>query len=244
MSGHSKWTQIKHKKAGTDAKRGALFSKLARTISVAARDGGANPNLNARLRQAIEYASNAGLPKENIERAVSRAESASDIANLKPVEYEAYGPGGTALIIAGLTDNSNRTTNEVKRILADHGGRLADAGSVAWMFDQRVLVSFPVEGESLDTIELSLIDAGAEDTAADTDHIEAIVVPENLGLFLEKAKKVGLAPTSTHLIAVPKSKIKATAEVVETLTKLTDALDEHPDVQEVWTNARESSHTP
>jgi YebC/PmpR family DNA-binding regulatory protein len=240
MSGHSKWAQIKHKKAGTDAKRGALFSKLARTISVAARDGGANPDLNAHLRQAIEYASNAGLPKENIERAISRAESASDIANLKSVEYEAYGPGGIALIIAGLTDNSNRTTNEVKRILADHGGRLADTGSVAWMFDQRVLASFPVDAESPDTIELSLIDAGAEDTVLDEGRIEAIVTPENLGSFLKKAKGVELVPTSTHLIAVPKSRTEPTAEDTETLIKLMEALDEHPDVQEVWTNARES----
>jgi len=128
--------------------------------------------------------------------------------------------------------------------LADHGGRLADAGSVAWMFDQRVLVSFPVEGESLDTVELSLIDAGAEDTAADANHIEAIVVPENLGSFLEKTRRGDLVSTSTHLIAVPKSRIEPTAGDAETLTKLTEALDEHPDIQEVWTNAHESSHTP
>lgn len=240
MSGHSKWAQIKHKKAGTDARRGILFSKLARAISVAARDGGANPDTNAKLRQAIEYAGSAGLPKENIERAIARAEHAADVANLKAVEYEAYGPGGIALLIAGLTDNSNRTTNEVKRILADYGGRLADVGNVAWMFDQRVLASFPADTASLDAGELSLIDAGAEDTTMYERHIDAIVPPERLGSFLEKAGASGLIPTTTHLIAVPKSTIEPTAEDAATLAKLTDALEGHADVQEIWTNARES----
>lgn len=239
MSGHSKWAQIKHRKAGTDAKKGALFSKLARIISVAARDGGANPETNTKLRQAIEQARGAGLPKGNVERAVDRAASASDVQNVKAVEYEAYGPGGLAVLISGLTDNSNRTTNEVKRILADHGGRLAETGSVGWMFERRILATFPLASTSAEQLELLLIDAGATDTNVGENSVEAMIAPDDVSAFTEKMKSSGCMPSHTEFIAVPKTPVALATEEGARAKTLIELLEDHPDVNEVWTNIRE-----
>lgn len=239
MSGHSKWAQIKHKKAGADAKRGALFSKLGRIITVAAREGGGDPAMNPRLRQAIEQARDSGMPKDNIERAILRGAGGAEGADLRPVEYEAYGPGGSAFLITGLTDNSNRTTSEIKHILDKAGGRLAASGSVLWMFERRALVEFALPAKPGEA-ELALIDAGAEDIITGVDRIEAVVPPEALEAFRERASSAGFAPVRSSIAAIPANPITPDAETRIKAEALATALEEHQDINEVWTNIAEA----
>lgn len=236
MAGHSRWAQVKHKKAGSDAKRGALFSKLSRLIAVAARDGGPNPEVNFKLRQAMEQARAAGMPKENIERAVSRASGNGEGADLRQVEYEAYGPGGSAFLIAGLTDNANRTTSEVKHILDEHGGRLAETGSVSWLFDRRLFFEFELAGQDAEKAELALIDAGAEDTSLAEDRLQVILPPERSEAFQKATAILGLKRFSSAFIAVPKSTVELEADARAKAEALAEVLENHPDINDVWTN--------
>ncbi len=240
MSGHSRWAQIRHKKAGADAKRGAVFSKLSRLITVAARDGSPDPSTNFKLRQAIEQARDAGLPKDNIERAILRASASADAARLRAVEYEAYGPGGSAFLISGLTDNPNRTTNEIKRILDEFGGRLAEAGSVSWMFKRRVVYEFTPPGGSPDALELALIDAGAEDTAAEEGAVRALVAPEASECFQKRIPGLGISPTRQFLAAIPQNLVSLPPETNTVAEKLIAALEDHQDVTEVWSTVAPS----
>ncbi len=242
MSGHSRWAQVKHKKAGADAKRGALFSKLGRMISVAAREGGESPEANPRLRSAIEQARGAGMPRENIERAIARARGAAEGASLVTREYEAYGPGASAFLIQAVTDNANRTTNEVKNILAEFGGKLARAGSVAWLFERRVVAEFaaPARGEA-ETVELALIDAGAEDIQRDEGCCRALVSPEKLESFQRAIAKRGLTPTAIRFAAVAKDAVAPAPEDRRRARALHAALDDHPDVTAVWTNVADDT---
>lgn len=237
MSGHSKWTQIKHKKAGTDAKRGALFSKLTRLITASAREGGGDPNANFKLRQAVDQARAAGLPKDNIERAIARSStSGAEDANLKEVEYEAYGPGGSAFLISGLTDNSNRTTNEIKHLLEDHGGRLAASGSVAWMFERRIVFEFAPEGRDTETTELALIDAGADDTRVEAGFILASLAPEKANDFEQAAAALGLKATTSSFVAIPKNTVVLNDKDLTAASALSEALENHQDINDVWVN--------
>ncbi len=239
MSGHSKWAQIKHKKAGTDAKRGALFSKLIRLITVAAKEGGSDLAANFKLRQTLAQARSAGLPKENIERAIARSSSASgDSPDLKRVEYEAYGPGGSGYLISGLTDNSNRTTAEIKHLLEKFGGRLAASGSVAWMFDRRILIELPIPPANAEETELALIDAGAENTNADQEssRLQAVVNPEEFEVFQEKIKELGLTMVESAFAAIPKNTIELDPAAQNKAAALIEALEDHPDINDVWTN--------
>lgn len=239
MSGHSKWAQIKHQKAGTDAKRGTLFSKLARVITVAARDGGGNPNMNPKLRQAMEQAREAGVPKDNIERAILRATgSDAGAAALRAFEYEAYGPGGSAFLVAGLTDSPNRTTNEVKRILEEHGGRLAASGNVLWMFERKVAFALPLPPpERRDEWELALIDSGADAIEADASALHVLVPPEHAARFAERLGERGIAPLRSSLIAVPKTSVSLKPDEAAAADALAAALEEQDDVTSVSTNA-------
>lgn len=239
MSGHSKWAQIKHKKAGADAKRGALFSKLGRIIAVAAREGGGDPAMNPKLRQAVEQARDSGMPKDNIERAILRGSGGGEEANLRPVEYEAYGPGGSAFLITGLTDNSNRTTNEIKHILDKAGGRLAASGSVLWMFERRVIAEFPLPANA-EEAELALIDSGAEDTVIEDGRIKAVVRPEILDTFQERALSAGLVPVRSSIAIIPANSVVLDAETRAKAEALEAAIGEHPDINEVWTNIAET----
>lgn len=236
MAGHSRWAQIRHKKAGSDAKRSTLFSKLARLIAVASHEGGPDPQTNPKLRSAIEQARDADLPKENIERAIARGGGANEGANLRPLEYEAYGPGGIALLISGLSDNPNRTTNELKRALADGGGRLAETGSVAWMFERRIAVDFARPIAEPEATELILIDAGAEDTARLEDRIRALVAPERQNAFLQSVNARGLTPIASALTPIPQNPIALGLGQRRDAEALIAALEEHPDVIDVWTN--------
>ena len=239
MSGHSRWAQIKHKKAGSDAKRGALFSKLSRLITVAARDGGGDPKANAKLRNATEQARSAGIPRENIERAIARGVGGSEEAALREVEYEAYGQSGSAYLIAGVTDNANRTTNEIKHILMEHGGRLAQMGSVAWLFERRIAADFALPEERRDEVELVLIDAGAEDTVVLKDRFRAIVEPERWENFREALDARGFRPLEWSTVALAKNPIALTGERFAAVVRLREALEDHSDVNDVWTNVNE-----
>lgn len=239
MSGHSKWAQIKHKKAGTDAKRGALFSKLSRVITVVAREGGGDPAANAKLRQAIEQARDSGMPKDNIERAIAKGIGAGGDENLRAVEYEAYGPGGSAFVIIGLTDNSNRTTSEIKYILDGYGGRLAGAGSVLWMFDRKAFAEFELPPGHIEDIELTLIDAGAADTAAGDGRIQALVAPEELDAFQKKAAERGLGSVRSGFVLVPRNTAVLDRPTRAKAAELEQELAEHQDITEVWTTIGE-----
>lgn len=241
MSGHSKWAQIRHKKAGTDAKRGALFSKLGRIISVAAREGGGDPAMNAKLRHAVEQAREAGMPKDNIERAILRGTGSGEGENLRAVAYEIYGPGGSAFLVSGLTDNPNRTTNEIKHLLDARGGRLATAGSVEWLFERLILFEFAAPAQDAEELELAFIDAGAEDTEHTAERIAAFVPPTRTEQFLKAAAARGLTPLRSLPVALPTNTVVQNTDDRASAESLRAAIEEHPDVTEVWDNFSEET---
>lgn len=235
MAGHSKWAQIKHKKAGSDSRRGALFSKLSRMIGVAAREG-PDPRMNARLRQTIERAREAGMPKENIERAIARAGGGDGSPALDKRTYEAYGPGGSAFLIQAVSDNPNRTSSEVKKILADFGGKLAAAGSVEWMFERRIAAELIAADRPTEETELILIDAGAEETAVIQNRLRAIVPPEAWEKFERALSQRGLTPTVTEHTWVATNTAALGPEDRVQAAALGAALMASDDVTGLWTN--------
>ena len=238
MSGHSRWHQIRHRKALTDAKKGKLFSKMARLIAVAAKEKGADPAMNSKLRMAVESARAVGMPKENIERAISRGAGGIGGEAFEEVRYEAYGPGGAALLILGVTDNKNRTTSEVKHLLAEYAGKLAIEGSVAWLFKKMGAVDFPKEsvGSAPEELTLTLIDAGADDVQEFPEGFTAYVNPDSLEEFKEELGRKGLAFSRVRVDYVPTNPILLSEDDKAKLASLLEALDEHDDVQEVYTN--------
>lgn len=239
MAGHSRWAQVKHKKAGADAKRSANFSKLGRLISSAAREGGEDPNSNAKLRSAIEQARAAGLPKDNIERAIKRASGADPDEILISRDYEAYGPGGSAYLIQTVTDNTNRTAGELKAILSDFGGKLADAGGVAWQFERLAAVSFPPVPESeLEALSLFMIDAGASDIESAGGGVTAFVPTESLESFRAAANLQGLRINTITVVMAPKTTVALGKEHRAQAEALNAALEKHPDVTSVATTVR------
>ncbi len=239
MSGHSKWSQIKHKKGTADAKRGQLFSKLVKEIAIAAREAGTNPDANPRLRAACERARAEGLPKDNMERALVRAAGRGDGAELFEFLYEATAPGGVAVLIEGITDNKNRTVNEIKHLLDEHGSRLAEPGSLAWNFEKiGVIECAAPDGAAPETAQLAIIEAGARDLAPSDDGWMAETdfnAREHVRVALETA---GFSIRATHQDYKPKSPITLVPDTAPRIEKLLDALLEHDDVQEVYTNSR------
>lgn len=236
MSGHSKWAQIKRQKASTDARRGQMFTKLGREITVAARQGGGDPEANFRLRLAIQRAREANMPLENIERAIKRATGGTDAAVLEEITYEGYGPGGAAILIEAMTDNRNRAVAEIRNVFSRAGGSLGESGCVAWLFEPRGVIT--VEAEGLDSEELALlaIDAGAEDVKTEDRSVEVYTSPadlEEVRRVLETHKvKVASAETSM----VPKTTIQLDARASEQVLRLMDKLEELDDVQRVYSN--------
>src|ERR671934_2615385 len=207
MAGHSKWAQIKHKKATVDARRGQLFTKLARAITVAARDGGGDPEGNASLANAIEKAKSYRMPKENIERAIARGTGeGGDAEAIETVLYEGYGPGGVALLIEALTDNRNRTGAEVRHLLSKHGGNLGEPGSVAYLFDKRGVVVVDSSRYSEDDL-IPAIDAGADDIAVDEDVFEILTEPGALGAVREALAGAGVEVDSYEVAQRPKTQV-------------------------------------
>ena len=237
MAGHSHWAGIRYKKAQVDARRGRLFSKLARQIMIAAREGGGDPESNIKLKYAIEKAKEANMPKENIERAIRRGTGeSSDAAHFEEVIYEGYAPGGVAVLIQVLTDNRNRTAGELRYIFSKKGGSLSEKGSVAWMFDLKGMIL--VEKEQIDEdaiLELAL-EAGAEDIKAEGDFWTVYTQPSDFEAVKDAFRKHGIKWKVAELSRIPKSSVKLDAGVGRKVLELLNALEEHDDVQQVWAN--------
>jgi YebC/PmpR family DNA-binding regulatory protein len=237
MSGHSKWASIKHKKAATDAKRGQLFTRLARAITVAAREGGGDPNANYTLAAAIEKAKGYSMPKDNIQRAIDRGTGAGDAGSqIERVVYEGYGPGGAAIMVEALTDNRNRTSAEMRHAFDKHRGSIGEPGSVAWQFESKGVVV--VDGERYGEEDLlPAIDAGAEDVAEDGDLLKVTADPSGLTAVREALEAAGVEVQSAELAMEPKSVVEIREEAeARALIRLMEALDDHDDVEAVHAN--------
>lgn len=236
MAGHSKWAQIKHKKKATDAKRGAMFTKLARAIQVAAREGGGDPAGNAALANAIQKAKDARMPKDNIERAIAKgAGSDSDADAIEAVVYEGYGPGGVAVLVEALTDNRNRTSAEVRHAFNKSGGNLGEPGSVAWVFEKKGVVRVEADRYAEEDLEPA-IDAGAEDIALDEDVYEVITEPSDLTEVREALEAAGVEVESAELTMRPTNRVEVDESTVGQLMRLLETLEDHDDVDAVHAN--------
>ncbi|MDX6589092.1 MAG: hypothetical protein QOI84_366 [Solirubrobacterales bacterium] len=236
MSGHSKWSSIKHKKGAADAKRGKLFTKLARAITVAARDGGGDPDGNPALGTAVQKARDASMPKDNIQRAIDRGTGAgADSAAIERIVYEGYGPAGVAVLVEALTDNRNRAGAEIRFAFTKYGGSLGEPGSVAWIFEKKGAIV--VDGERYDEDDLIVaIDAGAEDVREDGDQLRVICEPGDLAAVREALEGAGVEVVSAGIAMEPKTTVELKGHDAERLLKLLDALDEQDDVDEVFAN--------
>lgn len=237
MSGHSKWSSIKHKKGALDAKRGQLFTKLAREVTMAARQGGGDPEMNARLRLAVLKAKEANMPGDNIQRAITRGAGGGEADNLEEITYEGYGPGGTAVIVEAVTDNRNRTVAEIRNAFSRGGGNLAENGAVAWQFEQRGVLTVPAKGHGIEDIELAAIDAGAVDTSSDTESVEVYTEPTDLNEVRTTLEAAGFTVESAEISPQPKTLIDLDEKAALAALKLLERLDDLDDVQRVFSNA-------
>lgn len=238
MAGHSKWANIKHKKAREDARRGKIFTKLIREITVAARDGGGDPSSNPRLRTAIERARAENMPGENIERAIKRGTGEAGGVNYEEYTYEGYGPGGVAILVEVLTDNKNRTVSEVRHIFSKYGGSLGESGCVSWVFEKKGLFTFSFDEVDEDYLMEAAIEAGAEDVkSVPEDRLyEVYTDPSSFHLVKEIFDTRGLKYTLAEITMVPKTTIKVTGSDAEKVLKLVEALEENDDVQHAYAN--------
>ena len=236
MSGHSKWAGIKHKKAIVDARRGAHFTKLARAITVAAREGGGDPDANAALGNAMQKARDASMPKDNIERAIAKGTGAgADADAIETVVYEGYGPGGVALLIEAYTDNRNRTGADVRHLLSKHGGNLGEPGSVAYLFEKRGLVVVDASQYTEDDL-LVAVEAGAEDITADDDVLEVWMTPGDLSAVRAAIEEAGIAIESAEVIQRPQVRVELDEPSAHRLFRLIEALEDNDDVGAVHAN--------
>ena len=237
MAGHSKWANIRFRKGAQDAKRGKLFTKLIREITVASRVGGGDPTSNPRLRSAIEKAKSQSMPKDNIDRAIKRGTGEDDGAVYDEVRYEGYGPGGVAVMIDGLTDNRNRTVAEVRHAFSKYGGNLGADGAVAYLFTHTGLLSFPIGSDENQIIEVA-IEAGALDVITNDDgSIDVLSAPNEFGDVKDAMESAGFAPEQAEITMRASTSADLGLSQAETLLKLLDALDELDDVQQVYSNA-------
>ncbi len=238
MSGHSKWSSIKHKKGAADAKRGQLFSKLSRAIIVAAKEGGADPAGNLALQNAIEKARSYSMPKDNIERAIARGSGAdAEAASFETVVYEGYGPEGVAVLVEALTDNRNRTASEVRHAFTKHGGNLGTTGAVAWQFDRRGVVLVSTVGADEDGVVLAAAEAGADDVELDGSTFVITSTPESLSDVRRALEEGGFTVESVELAMVPKTTVAVSDEsTARRIVKLVEGLEDTEDVQDVYAN--------
>ncbi len=238
MSGHSKWSTIKHKKAATDAKRGQLFTKLARDITLAAKQGDPDPAANPNLRLAIQKAKQSNMPNDNIDRAIKRAVGGGDADALEEVTYEGYGPGGVAILVDAVTDNRNRTVADVRLVFSRNGGTAADAGAVAWQFDMRGLIAANVREGDSDEIQLAAIEAGALDVDVSEDGtIEILTEASDLHAVREALEQQGVEIESAEIAKVPQNRIDLDDERAAQVLRLMEKLDDLDDVSRVYSNA-------
>jgi YebC/PmpR family DNA-binding regulatory protein len=236
VSGHSKWSSIKHKKGAADARRGALFTKLARAIQVAAREGGGDPAGNAALANAVQKAKDARMPKDNIERAIAKGTGAdSDAEAIETVVYEGYGPGGVAILVEALTDNRNRTGAEVRHLFTRGGGSLGEPGSVAWVFEKTGVIVVDAERYFEDDL-MPAIDAGAQDVTLDQSVWEIVTAPANLAAVRDALETAGVEPESAEITMRPTSQVPVEDSQVGRLMRLLDSIEEHDDVVAVHAN--------
>ncbi len=236
MSGHSKWSSIKHKKAATDARRGKLFSKLSRAITVAAKEGGPDPAGNATLVTAVQKAKDNSMPKDNIERAIAKGAGAGEGAAYETIAYEGYGPAGVAVLVEAMTDNRNRTASDVRNIFSKTGGKLGETGSVAWLFERKgsIVVDANTVGE--DELMTAAIEAGAEDVNQDESTYEIVTDPSDFMRVRQAIEAAGIKYTSAELAMLPKSTVELGQSDAKKMMRLMDALEDNDDVQEVHAN--------
>jgi YebC/PmpR family DNA-binding regulatory protein len=238
LSGHSKWSSIKHKKGAADAKRGQLFSKLSKAIIVAAKHGGGDPANNLALQNAIEKAKSYSMPRDNIDRAIAKGSGAdADADAFESITYEGYGPEGVAVIVEALTDNRNRTAADVRHLFAKHGGNLGTDGSVSWQFDRRAVVIVAADGVAEDELFLAAADGGADDIERDGTVFQITSAPEQLATVRSSVEEAGFALDSAELMLVPKTTVAVDDEAkARQVMRLIDALEENDDVQDVYAN--------
>ncbi len=236
MSGHSKWSSIKHKKAAKDARRGKLFTKLIKEITVAARVGGGDINANPRLRTAVNTAKANSMPQENIERARLKGIGELEGQQYEEISYEGYGPGGAAILVMAMTDNRNRTVSDIRRLFAKHGGSMGEAGCVAWMFQKRGTIT--VEKSQVDEEQLMevVLEAGAEDVAEVDDLFQVTTAPEMLDAVKEALDRAGIATANAEVGMVPRGTVTLTGQPAEQTLKLLEELEDNDDVQQVASN--------
>ena len=237
MSGHSKWSSIKHQKGVTDARRGQLFTKLTREIIIAAREGGSNSETNFRLRLSVQKARDNNMPTDNIGRAIKRGSGELEGVSLSELILEGYGPGGTAILVKGLSDNRNRTIQDVRNIFSRHGGSLGESGCVAWLFDSKGVITLKADSSDPDDVALSAIDAGAEDVKVEGNYVEIYTVPEELEAVRAALEQQSLVITSAEVSMVPKTTVPLDEKPALQALKLLDKLEELDEVQNVFSNA-------
>ena len=236
MSGHSKWHSIKHKKGALDAKRGKLFTKFIKEITVAARTGGGDPDANARLRKAILDAKSGNMPNDTIDRAIRRGTGEEEGVNYEEITYEGYGPGGVALLIQSMTDNRNRTVAEIRHLFSKNGGNLGESGSVGWMFEKKGYIVISKSDKSEEELFDLVIEAGADDLRDDEDNFEIITSPEAFEAVQAAVKGAGIEPQVAEVEFVPQNYIKLEGSDARQMLKLMEALEDHDDVQKVSAN--------
>jgi len=236
MSGHSKWHSIKHKKGALDAKRGKLFTKFIKEITVAARSGGGDPDGNARLRKAILDAKAGNMPNDTIERAIRRGTGEEEGVHYEEVTYEGYGPGGVALLIEAMTDNRNRTVAEIRHLFSKNGGNLGESGSVGWMFDKRGYIVVEKAARAEEELFELAIDAGADDLRDDEENFEIITSQDSFESVLSAVKEAGIEPQVSEITMVPQNYVKLEGQEARQMLKLMEALEDHDDVQKVSAN--------
>ena len=237
MSGHSKWSSIKHQKGVADARRGQLFTKLTREIIIVVRDGGSNPETNFRLRLAIQKARDNNMPTDNIERSIKKGSGELGGASLTEVVLEGYGPNGIAILVEALTDNRNRTIQEVRNTFSKHGGSLGESGCVAWIFDAKGLITVKTDGLDADDLALNAIDAGADDVKVESGYVEIYTKPEEMEMVRSALEEKKIAIASAELAKVPKTVVPLDEKAAVQTLKLLDKLEELDDVQHVSSNA-------
>ena len=237
MSGHSKWHTIKHKKGAADAKRGKIFTRIIKELTIAARNGGGDPESNPRLRTVIADAKSVNMPADNIKRAIRRGTGEEAGVTYEEVTYEGYGPGGAALIIEALTDNRNRTVGEIRHVLTKHGGKLGEPNSVIRKFEKKgyIVVAKSKAGE--EALMTAAIDAGADDMREDGDNWEVLTAPERFPAVLEAVKGLGVEPDAAQVSMLPQNYVSLEGKTAEQMVRLMDALDDHDDVKQVWSDA-------
>jgi YebC/PmpR family DNA-binding regulatory protein len=236
MSGHSKWHSIKHKKGALDAKRGKLFTKFIKEITVAARSGGGDPEGNARLRKAILDAKAGNMPNDTIDRAIRRGTGEEEGVNYEEITYEGYGPSGVALLIQSMTDNRNRTVAEIRHIFSKNGGNLGESGSVGWMFDKKGYIVVDKAAKAEEELFDLVIDAGADDLREDEENFEIITSPDAFDSVLASVKEAGIEPQVAEIEMVPQTYVHVEGSDARQMLKLMEALEDHDDVQKVSAN--------